>query len=171
MDWPTNTGEFRLGDFHVQSGEVIRDARIVWKSYGTLSPQKRQRGALSVELCRPAQRYGMADQARRHSRSHPMVRDHSEHVVKRTVLRRRRDAGLSKARHLMGQCAGATPPAHRTVRHREAARGLRVLHGRAAGLPLGRDISGRRCAHRRVCAAARARPSTTRFSFPDCCAP
>ncbi len=40
MDWPTNTGEFRLGDFHVQSGEVIRDARIVWKSYGTLSPQK-----------------------------------------------------------------------------------------------------------------------------------
>ena len=40
MDWPTNTGEFRLGDFQVQSGEVIRDARIVWKSYGTLSPQK-----------------------------------------------------------------------------------------------------------------------------------
>lgn len=40
MDWPTNTGEFRLGDFHVQSGEVIRDARVVWKSYGTLSPQK-----------------------------------------------------------------------------------------------------------------------------------
>lgn len=40
MDWPTNTGEFRLGDYQVQSGEVIRDARIVWKSYGTLSPQK-----------------------------------------------------------------------------------------------------------------------------------
>ncbi|WP_424630147.1 alpha/beta fold hydrolase [Bradyrhizobium sp. SYSU BS000235] len=40
MDWPTKTGEFRLGDFQVQSGEVIRDARIVWKSYGTLSPQK-----------------------------------------------------------------------------------------------------------------------------------
>jgi homoserine O-acetyltransferase/O-succinyltransferase len=40
MDWPTNTGEFRLGDFQVQSGEVIRDARIVWKSYGTLSPRK-----------------------------------------------------------------------------------------------------------------------------------
>jgi homoserine O-acetyltransferase len=40
MDWPTNTGEFALGDYQVQSGEVIRDARIVWKSYGTLSPQK-----------------------------------------------------------------------------------------------------------------------------------
>jgi homoserine O-acetyltransferase len=40
MDWPQNSGEFRLGDFQVQSGEVIRDARIVWKTYGTLSPQK-----------------------------------------------------------------------------------------------------------------------------------
>jgi hypothetical protein len=27
MDWPQNGGEFRLGDFQVQSG----DARLVWK--------------------------------------------------------------------------------------------------------------------------------------------
>lgn len=40
MDWPTNSGEFQLGEFQVQSGEVIRDARIAWKTYGTLSPQK-----------------------------------------------------------------------------------------------------------------------------------
>ena len=40
MDWPQNGGEFRLGDFQVQSGEVIRDARLVWKTYGTLAPER-----------------------------------------------------------------------------------------------------------------------------------
>src|SRR6202022_4703059 len=40
MDWPQNGGEFRLGDFQVQSGEVIRDARLVWKTYGTLTPER-----------------------------------------------------------------------------------------------------------------------------------
>src|SRR5882757_9383785 len=40
MDWPRNGGEFRLGDFQVQSGEVIRDARLVWKTYGTLTPER-----------------------------------------------------------------------------------------------------------------------------------
>jgi homoserine O-acetyltransferase len=37
MTWPQQTGEFRLGDFKTQSGETIRDAKIVWKSHGTLS--------------------------------------------------------------------------------------------------------------------------------------
>src|SRR3984893_5944240 len=40
MDWPQNSGEFRLGDFQVQSGEFIRDARLVWKTYGTLTPER-----------------------------------------------------------------------------------------------------------------------------------
>ncbi len=40
MDWPQNSGEFRLGDLQVQSGEVIRDARLVWKTYGTLTPAR-----------------------------------------------------------------------------------------------------------------------------------
>jgi homoserine O-acetyltransferase/O-succinyltransferase len=40
MNWPQNTGEFRLGDFQVQSGEVIPDARLVWKTHGTLSPAR-----------------------------------------------------------------------------------------------------------------------------------
>jgi len=38
MSWPQNNGEFRLGDFQVQSGEIIRDARLVWKTHGTLAP-------------------------------------------------------------------------------------------------------------------------------------
>ena len=37
MNWPTENGEFHLGDFPLQSGEVLRDAKLVWKSYGTLN--------------------------------------------------------------------------------------------------------------------------------------
>jgi homoserine O-acetyltransferase len=40
MDWAQEDGEFRLGDFTVQSGAVIRDARLVWKTYGTLAPAR-----------------------------------------------------------------------------------------------------------------------------------
>jgi homoserine O-acetyltransferase len=37
MNWPTENGEFHLGNFPLQSGEVLRDAKLVWKSYGTLN--------------------------------------------------------------------------------------------------------------------------------------
>jgi homoserine O-acetyltransferase len=37
MDWPTQTGTFRLGDLAVQHGGAIRDARIVWRTHGTLN--------------------------------------------------------------------------------------------------------------------------------------
>src|SRR4051794_41373886 len=40
MSWPQSRGEFRLGDFQVQSGDTIRDARLVWKAHGTLSPER-----------------------------------------------------------------------------------------------------------------------------------
>ena len=40
MSWPKSSGEFHLGDFQVQSGEVIRDARLVWKTHGTLAPER-----------------------------------------------------------------------------------------------------------------------------------
>jgi homoserine O-acetyltransferase len=40
MSWPQSSGEFRLGDFQVQSGETIRDARLVWKTHGTLAPER-----------------------------------------------------------------------------------------------------------------------------------
>lgn len=36
-DWPQAEGVFRLGDLPVQKGGVIRDARIVWKTHGTLN--------------------------------------------------------------------------------------------------------------------------------------
>ena len=37
MNWPTESGEFHLGDLPLQSGEVLRNAKILWKSYGTLN--------------------------------------------------------------------------------------------------------------------------------------
>ena len=40
MTWPAAEGVFRLGDWPVQSGATIADARIVWKSYGALSAAK-----------------------------------------------------------------------------------------------------------------------------------
>jgi homoserine O-acetyltransferase len=37
MNWPAQTGTFRLGDLPVQHGGAIRDARIVWRTHGTLN--------------------------------------------------------------------------------------------------------------------------------------
>jgi homoserine O-acetyltransferase len=40
MTWATADGVQALGDLVLQSGEVLRDARLAWKSYGTLSPAR-----------------------------------------------------------------------------------------------------------------------------------
>ena len=40
MAWATAEGVQALGDVALQSGEVLRDARLAWKSYGTLSPAR-----------------------------------------------------------------------------------------------------------------------------------
>ena len=40
MDWPTETGMHPLGDLRLGSGEVLEDARLSWKTYGTLSPTR-----------------------------------------------------------------------------------------------------------------------------------
>jgi homoserine O-acetyltransferase/O-succinyltransferase len=40
MNFPTQTGRFALGDLKLQSGEVLRDAALSWKSYGALSPAR-----------------------------------------------------------------------------------------------------------------------------------
>lgn len=37
MSWAKQGGTFRLGDLPVQQGGVIRDARIVWRTHGTLN--------------------------------------------------------------------------------------------------------------------------------------
>lgn len=40
MDWPTRQGSFALGDLTLQSGAVLRDAHLSWKTHGTLAPQR-----------------------------------------------------------------------------------------------------------------------------------
>ncbi len=40
MDWSKDSGIFLLGDYEVQSGEVIRGARLSWQTHGSLSAAK-----------------------------------------------------------------------------------------------------------------------------------
>jgi homoserine O-acetyltransferase len=40
MTWPTNTGIFPLGDVPLQSGETLHDAKLSWKTHGTLAPAR-----------------------------------------------------------------------------------------------------------------------------------
>lgn len=40
MDWPTQQGVFGAGDLTLQSGAVLRNARLSWKLHGPLSPAR-----------------------------------------------------------------------------------------------------------------------------------
>ena len=40
MSWPTGQGIFDAGDLALQSGEVLKDAKLSWKTHGTLSPAR-----------------------------------------------------------------------------------------------------------------------------------
>jgi homoserine O-acetyltransferase len=40
MSFPTQTGSFDLGDILLQSGETLAGAKLAWKTYGTLSPNR-----------------------------------------------------------------------------------------------------------------------------------
>ena len=40
MTWTTQAGLQALGDIVLQSGDVLTDAKLAWKSYGTLSPAR-----------------------------------------------------------------------------------------------------------------------------------
>src|SRR5215472_11263994 len=39
-DWPIEDGVFSLGDFEVERGGAIADARLVWQSHGTLNQSR-----------------------------------------------------------------------------------------------------------------------------------
>lgn len=40
MNWETETGSFALGDFAVEKGGIIRDARLAWQRFGTLNTRR-----------------------------------------------------------------------------------------------------------------------------------
>src|SRR3954454_20798851 len=40
MNWPTQQGTFALGDLSLACGAVLRDARLSWKSHGSLAADR-----------------------------------------------------------------------------------------------------------------------------------
>ena len=40
MNWENETGTFALGDFAVEKGGVIREARLAWQRFGTLNDKR-----------------------------------------------------------------------------------------------------------------------------------
>ena len=40
MSWENETGSFALGDFAVEKGGVIREARLAWQRFGTLNDKR-----------------------------------------------------------------------------------------------------------------------------------
>jgi len=40
MSWDNETGSFALGDFAVEKGGVIREARLAWQRFGTLNDKR-----------------------------------------------------------------------------------------------------------------------------------
>ena len=40
MGWPVREGVFEAGDIPLHRGGILRDARVVWRAHGTLSPAR-----------------------------------------------------------------------------------------------------------------------------------
>jgi homoserine O-acetyltransferase len=40
MNWENGTGTFALGDFAVEKGGVIREARLAWQRFGALNDKR-----------------------------------------------------------------------------------------------------------------------------------
>ena len=40
MNWENETGSFALGDFAVEKGGVIREAKLAWQRFGTLNAKR-----------------------------------------------------------------------------------------------------------------------------------
>ena len=38
--WPTQQGVYEAGNVTLQSGAILRNARLSWKAHGTLSPAR-----------------------------------------------------------------------------------------------------------------------------------
>src|ERR1700747_784536 len=142
MNWPTESGEFQLGDFPLQSGEVLRDAKLVWKSYGTLN------AARDNVILYPCS-YGATHNEMEWLIGPDGILDPTRWFI---IIPNMFSNGLSSGAgntadypalgaqwdNISAQRARAAGGA---FRHRAAARGVRLLDGRAAGLSLGGDVS------------------------------
>ena len=92
MTWPTAEGVFELGDMALHKGGVLPDAKLVWKTHGTLNAARDNVVLYPDQLRGAAPGPRMADRAGRHPRPDPLVHRHPQHVHQRAVLLARRTA-------------------------------------------------------------------------------
>ena len=136
-DWPTDTGRFALGDLTLQSGAVLPQAVLSWKTHGTLAPARD-----NVVL------YPTSYSAR-----HPdlewligpdgVLDPHRWFIVIPDMFGNGLSSSPSNtpdwpgAGDVVGQRACPAAPAGGTMGYRAPARRVWLVDGRAAGLPLG----------------------------------
>ena len=138
---------FEAGNVVLQSGLTYRNARLAYKTYGTLNADK------SNVIVYPTS-YGAQHPDLEWQIGPGRALDPTKYFI---VIMNKFGNGLSSspsntpppfdrgalpAFHDDRQCAGAAAPAGRSVRHRAGQARLRLLDGRDAGVSLGRAIPG-----------------------------
>ena len=138
---------FELGDIDLQSGLKLPNAKLAYKTYGELNPRR------DNVIVFPT--FYSSD----HTANEPMIGsgmalDPQEYfIIVAQPLRQRlfivskqhsptpRQSGVSRY-HLLRQHNVPAPLGDREVRRRAYRLGMRLLHGRATVLSLGRAVSG-----------------------------
>ena len=140
MTWPTAEGAFHLGDMALHKGGVLPDAKLVWKTHGTLNAARdnvvlypTSYGAQHPDLEWLIGPDGILDP----TRWFIVIPNMFANGLSSSPVELRALAG---AGHRLGQRRGAAPAAAGGFRRRAAALRLWLVDGRAAGLSLGRRL-------------------------------
>jgi len=171
MNWENETGTLQLGDFAVEKGDVIREARLAWQRFGRAQRQARQPHSLPQQLFQVASRPTVSWLiGRGHSRSHALVHYRGWHVLERESSGAAR-RGLSRALHRRRQCRGRnTVSSPRCT----AWTNLAAVYGFSMGGMQAYHWAALYPEMVETClsssAAAPARPITSRSFCPACCA-
>ena len=147
----TSEGVFECGDLALQRGGTLKAARIVYKTFGTLSPKRDNVIVYPTSYSAHHTDIEWLVECRALPRSQPLLHRHSQHVHQRPVVLAVEHAGAAAISrgHDLRQRHAAAPPAGRAVRRRAREDGLWLVDGRAAGLSLGRAVRRGGRAHRR----------------------
>ncbi len=151
--------EFILHNFKTESGVVLPEAHIVYGTYGTLNAARDNAILLPSHYMANLNGYGLAD------RSPPLCPTAHSTPAKLFLVTTelfgngRSSSPQQHARALPRpalpghdhprQRERRPPAAHRRAAHQASARRHRLLHGRAAGLPVGGQLSRLHGPHRR----------------------
>ena len=167
----SSEGVFDCGDLRLQRGGTLKGARIVYKTFGTLSPGARQRHRLSDELFGASHRHRMAGRPRALPRSRRyfiIIPNMFTNGLSSSSPSNATTGEFPRGHHLR-QRHPAAPPAQRAVRRRAGENGLWLVDGRAAGLSLGARCSATRSSASSSIAARR-KPRRTISSSSKACA-